>query len=138
MPVGVAQFRIATFERMGNPPVISTQPASKVRPVLVKIALVTALVLATVLLLDRAIHHKIIGLFIESEWYVLLGSGMLFVFFLALLLGKLRDMVLPVGRAWDDSDHVNFIVLFCIFGFFLLPAFYFVAMISMIHDYGSP
>jgi hypothetical protein len=63
---------------------------------------------------------------------------MLLVFFLALLLGKLRDMVLPVSRAWDDSDHVNFIVLFCIFGFFLLPAFYFVAMISMIHDYGSP
>jgi Na+-driven multidrug efflux pump len=123
---------------MDIPPVISTQPASKVRPVLVRIALAAALFLATILLLDCVIHHQIIPLFIQSEWYVLLGSGMLLVFFLALLLGKLRDMVLPVSRAWDDSDHVNFIVLFCIFGFFLLPAFYFVAMISMIHDYGSP
>ena len=118
-------------------PAIPTQPASRVRPVLVKVALVTALCLAVILLVDCVIHHQIVGIFIESDWYVLLGSGLLLVFFLALLLGELRDIVLPISRAWDDSDHVNFIVLFCIFGFFLLPTFYFVALISMIHHYGS-
>jgi hypothetical protein len=122
---------------MDIPPAIPTQPASKVRPVLVKVALVTALCIAVILLVDCVIHHQIVRLFIQSDWYVLLGSGMLLVFFLALLLGKLRDLVLPASRVWDDSDHVNFIVLFCIFGFSLLPTFYFVAMISMIHDYGT-
>ena|ERR1039457_4067470 len=122
---------------MDIPPAIPTQPATKVRPVLVKVALVTALCLALILLVDCVIHHQIVRFFIQSEWYVLFCSGLLLVFFLALLLGKLRDMVLPASRAWDDSDHVNFIVLFFIFGFSFLPTFYFVALFSMIHDYGS-
>jgi hypothetical protein len=122
---------------MDIPRAISTEPASKVRPVLFKVALAIALSLATILLLDCAIHHQIVAVFIESEWYILLGSGMILVLLLAVLLGALRDMVLPASRAWSDSDHVNFIVLFCIFGFFLLPMFYYVAVISMVHDYGS-
>jgi hypothetical protein len=124
-------------QRMDIQPAISTPSAGNVRSVLVRIALVVALTLAAILLLDCAIHHQIIRFFIESEWYVLFVSGMLLVFFLSVLLGALRDLILPASRAWSDDKHVHFIVLFCIFGFSLLPAFYFVAVFSMVHNYGG-
>jgi hypothetical protein len=54
---------------MDIPPAIPTQPASKVRPVLVRVAFVTALCLAVILLVDCVIHHQIVRLFIHLECF---------------------------------------------------------------------
>jgi hypothetical protein len=45
---------------MDIPTVISTRPASRVRPVLLKVAFATAFSLAAIFLLDCIIHHPIV------------------------------------------------------------------------------
>ena len=111
---------------------IPTEQASKVRPVLLRVALFTALFFAVMLLLDCFVKHQIVLPFIESEWYVLFAYWWLLTYFLAVLLGALRDMVLPASRAWSKSEHLNFTVIFCIFGFFVMPTIYFVAIFMAI------
>ena len=113
-------------------PAISTEPPSKIRPVLVRVALFTALFLAVILLLDCFVRHQILQCFTESQWYVLFGFWWLLTFFLAVLLSALHDMVLPTSRAWSKSQHLDFVVIFCIFGFFVMPVIYFVATYFMI------
>jgi hypothetical protein len=117
---------------------ISPQPVGRVRSVLLKIALATALLVAAIFSFDCMIHHSIFQFLIQLEWYFLMSTWVLLGFLLAVLLGELRDLVLPASRAWSDSEHFDFIVIFCIFVYCLMPVFYFVMVFSMIHNYGSP
>ena len=116
----------------------STEHPSAIRQILLRAALGAAIFLVGAFLIDCLIDHPIVRCLIASEWYVLFGFWWLFSFLLAVLLGELRDMVLPTSRAWSNSEHVDFVVIFCIFGFFVMPMVYLVAMFVMIHNYGAP
>jgi thiol:disulfide interchange protein len=106
--------------------------ASPVRAVLLKVTLAIAFALAAVLLLDCIFHHPILQFVMQLEWPFVFIALMLLAFLLAVLLGELRDMVLPVFRAWSDNKHWAFVAIFCYGILFLMPMFYFIAVWCMI------
>jgi len=122
---------------MDTPPASSPPPPGKVRRALFRVALGAAFGLMVTALFDRIIHHQILRLLTGSEWDVLFAYWWLLTFLLAVLFAELLDLMAP-NREWYPGDYLNFMVIFCIFGFFVMPLIYFGAIFAMMDGSGGP